>query len=365
MTLRFPRFLPLVAALAAAACSNNGPSKAAPSKSEKTTTAAPRVDGPIVARVGDKVITAAEVEEKLAQQSSFMQARYNDLKHRKEFVDNLVRFELLAQAAYDRGLDKTPKVEETIKKILVQEFIRDSFDEKNADYSDEQLKAFYDKHINEFVKPERVRASHIFFAASPDDKAARATAKKKAADLLAQLKANAARAPLSHPQHAQYKPTLFAELAGEHSDDQASRSRRGDLAYLSREDLARAWSTELADAIFALKQPNELTGVVETPKGFHIASFGSRTHAVNRRFEDPGVKDTVKGRLFREERTKSFDAFVDELRAKANVTVDEKVLAEIKVPGATVSPVGAPPPAQQPRHNPPPVPPPAGVPAQK
>lgn len=362
MTLRFPRLVPLAAVLAIAACNSPSPGATA---SKKTSAAAPKVDGPVVARVGDKVITAAEVEAKLAQQSSFMQARYSDLKYRKDFVDNLVRFELLAQAAYERGLDKTPKIEETIKKILVQEFIRDSFDEKNADYSDEQLKAFYEKHIKDFVKPERVRASHIFFAAAQDDAAARAAAKKKAADLLSQLKANAARAPLSHPQHAQYKPTLFAQLAGEHSDDQASRSRRGDLAYLSHEDLARAWSTELADAVFALGQPNDLTGVVETPKGFHIASFGSRTQAVNRKFEDPGVKDTVQGRLFREERTKSFDAFVEELRKKADVTIDEKVLAELDVSGATVSPVGAPPPAQQPRFNPPPVPPVAGTPEQK
>lgn len=341
MTHQLLRFAPLLAVFAAVACGNSdmpaGKTQSAPKAAVAATS-----KSPVVARVGDVVITAEEVEAKLAQQSSQMQARYKDLAHRKTFVESLVRFELLARAAYERGLDKEPRVEETIKKILVQELIRDSFDDKNADFSEEQLKAYYEKHLSDYVKPERVRASHIYVQAPVEDPMARAAAKKKMAGFLAQLKTNVLRAAPAHPQHSQYVPNLFAKLARESSDDQTTRQAGGDLRSLAHGDLERAWSSELADAVFALKNPNDLSGVVETPKGFHIALYTSRAHAVNRRFEDAGVQDTIKGRLFREEGTKAFDAFVETQRARPDVSVDENALAEINIPDAVVSPVGAP-----------------------
>lgn len=313
-------------------------------------------EGPIVAKVGDDSITADEVKKKLGEQSPFLQARYRDLNHRKEFVQNLVRFEVLAQEAYRKGLDKDPEVQATIKKVLVQELIRQSFDEKQANYSDEQLKAYYDKHIDEFVKPERVRAAHIFLAAPAADKAARAKAKTKASELLAKLKANDAVAAPGHPKHASHSPTLFAELARENSEDAASKPNGGDLRYMSQDELGKAHGESLAAAVFGLKNPNDLTAVVETEKGVHIARLTNRQLSVNRTFEDTGVKDTIKGRLFREERTKSFDGFVEQLKKDANVTIDETVLGAIEVPNAGAAPAGMPP-AQMPKLNPPPVPP--------
>lgn len=342
MNFRLVRFVPLLAFFSVVACGNSE-KPATPTERSPGPQAVSGSNSPVVARVGDVVITAEHVEEKLAQQSPEMRSRYNDLNQRKTFVESLVRFEMLARAAYERGLDKEPRVAETIKKILVQELIRDAFDDKKAEYSEEQLRAYYEKHLSDYVKPERMRSSHIYIHAPAEDAGARAAAKQKTAGLLSQLKTNVARAAPAHRQHAQYVPNLFAKLAREFSDDQTTRMAGGDLRSLSHEDLERLWSTELADAVFALKGPNDLTGVVETTQGFHIAAFTSRAHAVNRRFEDAGVQDTLKGRLFREEGTKAFDEFVESLRARPDVSIDEKALAEISVQKPVVSPVGAPP----------------------
>lgn len=325
---------------------------------DKAKNAAASKDGPVVAYVGDAVITAAEVQAKLAEQSPFMQARYRDPKHLKDFVNTLVRSELLAQEAYRKGIDQQPEVKATIKKILVQEVIKQAFDEKNANYSDEELRAYYDKRIDDFVKPERVRAQHLFVAAPADNKAERAKAKAKAAELLARLRANEAKASEKHPQHATYSTTFFSELAREASQDAATAGAGGDLRYLAREELTRLHGQELADAVFALKENNQLTGIVETSKGFHIARRMQHQAAVSRTFDDAQVRETIRSRLFREQKTKAFDAFVEELKAAANVRIDEEVLAQVEPPSAAGSPTTLPPVPSQP-----PLPPVAGKPS--
>lgn len=337
-------------ALTAVGCSDPKPEAA---KSAQR----PAKAGPVVAKVGNEVITAEEVRAKLAEQSPFLQARYRDLTHKKEFVQNLVRFEVLAQEAYRRGLDKTPEVEATIKKVLVQELIRQAFDEKNASFTDDDLKAYYDKHVDEFVKPERVRASQIFLKGAATDKAARAKAKTLAGQLLQQIKANEVKAPATHAQHATYSTTLFADLARKNSEDPATQATGGDLRYLSRDDLGKQYSAALADAVFVLQQPLEITGIVETPAGFHIARLTNRQLAVNRTFEDPQVRETIKGRLFREQKTKSFDDYVAKLKTDSMVSIDEAVLATVEVPNAASAPTGMPPAASH--LTVPPTPPPA------
>lgn len=327
MSLRsFVRFGPALTALALVACSGGG----------KAPKASVKKDGPVVAKVGDDVITSDEVKAKLGEQSPFLQARYRDLQHKKEFVQNLVRFEVLSQEAYRRGLDQQPEVQATLKKVLVQELIKQEFDEKKATYSDEELKAYYDKHLDDFVKPERVRAQHLFVAAAQGDAAARAGAKAKVQKFLADLKANESKGN-------DRNPSLFADLARQNSNDAASQSTGGDMRYLSKDEMSKQYSDAFASAVFALKEPNELTGVVEDAGGFHLARLTTRQAPVDRPFSDAQVKETIKGRLFREQRTKAFDEYVEKLKKDAGVTIDEKVLEAVELPaGATPPPTGAP-----------------------
>src|SRR5438477_1661475 len=123
--------------------------------------------GPAVARVGDEVITADEVRQRLNETSPFLRARYSTLERKKEFVENMVRNELLAQEAVRQGYDKSPAVREQMKRAMIQELIRHQLDSRlsGADIADDELKKFYDAHIDDFVKPERARVFHILLPA--------------------------------------------------------------------------------------------------------------------------------------------------------------------------------------------------------
>src|SRR5436305_14950010 len=102
-----PRFASVLCALLAlAACKKN----------EKS--------GPVVAEVGSETITADEVKQRLNETSPFLRARYNTLEAKKQFVENMVRNELLAQEASRQGYDKSPAVRETVTRAMIQELIK-------------------------------------------------------------------------------------------------------------------------------------------------------------------------------------------------------------------------------------------------
>jgi len=57
-----------------------------------------------VARVDNVHITVGEFQERLNQLSPFIRARYTSLERKKEFLDNMVRFEVLAQGGASRAV---------------------------------------------------------------------------------------------------------------------------------------------------------------------------------------------------------------------------------------------------------------------
>jgi peptidyl-prolyl cis-trans isomerase D len=115
----------------------------------------------------------------------------------------------------------------------------------------DEIKSWYESHIDQYQEKEERRASHILIAvkagASDADKA---KAREKAQSLLDQVRG---------------APASFGELAKKNSDDPGSASKGGDLGYFSRGMMVRAFE----EAAFGLKA-NETSGLVESEFGFHI-----------------------------------------------------------------------------------------------
>jgi peptidyl-prolyl cis-trans isomerase C len=296
-----------LAALAVSACQ--------PSGSQKKS-------GPAIAKGNGFTITTDEFKARLDEQSPFIRARYNTLERKKEFLDNLVRFEVLAREAEKQGLAKDPDVQLTLKKIMVQKLVQKNFQQDAAGANqvpDAELQTYFDEHKAEYYRPKKVRAAAVVFnapAGSPDRAKKLATAKKALEKLKKEEKKNS---------------LAFAQIVTEFSDDAVSKAAAGDLNFKSEEELEKSYSKELAQAVFALKA-GETSGVIETPQGFYIVKITGQQEEMNRTFDQ--VKSQISAKLYREKKTKEFDGWLKKLKDDAKVTVDEKALDSVEVAAA-------------------------------
>ncbi|MBS2022919.1 MAG: peptidyl-prolyl cis-trans isomerase [Deltaproteobacteria bacterium] len=303
----------LACALASSAVASFGCPKGGSSSTHETKT------GPAVAHVGDDIITADEFKKRLDETSPFLRARYNTLERKKEFLENLIRNELLAQEAERRGLDKTPAVREQMKRAMVQELLKQQLDERlsGADISDDELKKFYDAHLDDFVKPEKARIFRIVIDAPKGDAKARAAAKKTLTGLLKDIE----------DKEKKNDPNAFQATAMKSSSDKQSAPMGGDLRFQTKDDLTKLYSAELANAAFALKNPGEKSPIFESPQGVEVVKLQVKTVALDRKFEES--KESIRGRMARERRSKEYDDFVKKLREGGKVTIDDAELNKV------------------------------------
>lgn len=282
----------------------------------------PEEKGRVVARVGDHVITLEEFERRLNQQSPFARARYNSTERKREFLDSLVRFELLAKEAEAKGLANDPDVQLARKQAMVKQLtateIRDLV--KLADITDADVEAYYAEHNDEFDKAAEVRASHILFA---DEAAAKA--------MLPRIEAGIA----DEPKKAR---GVFEDFARKHSTDKATRDRGGDLQFfgepgkskVQRSPIAPPVPSAIATAAFALDKVGAIhPAPIKTSQGWHLVQKTGFRRAYKRELAD--VKTTIRNKLFRVRKGKAMEKYVEDLRSAAKITIDDAVLDQAKV----------------------------------
>jgi peptidyl-prolyl cis-trans isomerase C len=276
-----------------------------------------------VAKGNGVLITSDEVKARLDEQSPFIRARYTTLERKKEFLDNLIRQEVLAAEAERQGLDKDPDVRLTLRKIMVQKLVQKRFQPEanpGADVPEADVAKYYEDHKAEYVRARKVRAQAIVLnaAAGSADRAKKlALAKKTLQKIKAEEKKN--------------NPLAFNTEVASVSEDQGSKQVGGDLQFRSHDELEASYGKPVADAAFALKA-GETSGVVEAPAGLFILKFAGEQPEMNRTLEQ--VKGQIAAKLSRDKKTKEFDEWLKSLREAANVTVDDKALEAVEVAAA-------------------------------
>jgi peptidyl-prolyl cis-trans isomerase D len=127
---------------------------------------------------------------------------------------------------------------------------------------EEAIEEYYVLNENEFDRPETVSARHILKKVSPDaDEQTKAAAQAAIAKVKARLDAG----------------EDFAKVAKEESEDPGSAANGGDLGAFGRGKMVKPFD----DAAFGLS-PGEMSGIVETPFGYHIILAYARQDAGKR-----------------------------------------------------------------------------------
>jgi peptidyl-prolyl cis-trans isomerase C len=303
----------LCAVLALASCQKReessrdrpgGPSKGTPNAPPQS---AEEMKAPL-AKIDDVTITIGEFEERINRQSPYIRARYTSLEQKKEFLDSLVKFEILAKEAYRRGLDKDPEVVRTMKQVMIQKLMRDEFDSKvTADtVKDADMQTYYQANLAEYVKPEEVRASAIIL----------------------KNKAQADRVLLEAKGDAGKTNKGFRDLVTKYSGDEETKLRGGDLRYFDM--TTKELPAPVVKAAFALVNTGDVSGVVDAGAGqFYILKQTGRRKAATKSFDE--AKPQIRNKLFREQRMQAQKDFVEGLRQQAKIEINEANLAKVRI----------------------------------
>jgi len=264
-----------------------------------------------LAKVDNVVITVGEFQERINRQSPYIRARYTSLEQKKDFLDNLIKFEVLAHEALSRGFDKNPDVVRTMKQVMIQKLMKDEFENKlkPEDIPEAEMRTFYDGHKEEYNKPEEVRVSAIVLKSAGQ---ARAVAKEAMGDAGKTNKG-------------------FRELVAKYSVDEQSKIRGGDLRYFATD--TKDVPAAVVKAAFALAQTGDVGGPIDAGGSWYVIKQTGRRKALSKPFDT--VKRQIQNRLYRDKRTQAQKDFVDGLRARAKVQMFEDNLAKVRVDTAT------------------------------
>jgi peptidyl-prolyl cis-trans isomerase C len=282
----------------------------------------------VLAQVDDIVITAADIKELLARYANqpFVLARYSTLEKKKELLDSLIRYNVLAIEARKRGYERDPEVQKVTKDKMVKLFTQQEIIDKvkASDVPDADVEKFYKEHATDYVRPETVRASQILVKE-----------KTKAAKVLAEVKA----LPKSDMKG-------FRDLVAKYSEDADSKPRGGDLIQFDRATTLHPQS--VVTAAFALKEIGDVSDLVATDKGFAVLKLTDRRPALSRSLEE--AKPEIQRRLLEDLRAKKKKDYVEEARKSIKVEIDEEKLAQLDLAGPAAGGPGAtlPPGAQRP-----------------
>jgi parvulin-like peptidyl-prolyl isomerase len=275
---------------------------------------APALDGSaIVVRVGDRAVDAATIRKALAGIPAFelMSLGTDRFAVLRRYVEEaIVREELLAIAARQKGAEADRSVQLQLKKSLASALVRKELGSLSAEsIPAEEVRGYYDAHVNEYRTPERVRTWHLVVAT-----------KEQAEAALAKAKANPNR-------------EAWPKLVSEVSLDPVTRKSNGDLGFVtadahtneSRVTVPKA----VADAVFKLKDGEISPTPVQSDAGWHVIWRRGSTPATVRTLLDEGP--TIRRILYEQKRDKAYKALVERLHAATKIEVDEEPLGLVTI----------------------------------
>jgi peptidyl-prolyl cis-trans isomerase C len=289
----------------------------------------------VVAKVDDAVITVGEVQDRINKQSPFVRARYTTNEKKKEFLDSLIRFEVMANEAERRGYDKDPEVLRVMKQQMISKFLQKDFESKLKveDVPDADVEKYYKEHPAEFNQKDEVRVSEV--VVKDKAKADKAYAEAKALP----------KTPTVVPTTPEQKQ--FKDIVSKYSDDEDAKQRGGDLGFFDKE--STRYPKPIVDASFKLAEVGDVAQPIKTDKGWVIIRLTQKRPGFSRPLAE--VKRQIQQRLFRDTRTKAMDNFVAELKKKSNIEVNDANLSKVVIdtggggpmsgaPGMTLPPPG-------------------------
>jgi peptidyl-prolyl cis-trans isomerase C len=265
-------------------------------------------DDDVVAKIGDRKITISEFNKMLGYLDSEKQKLIEkNPQLRENLLQQYIQGIVISKLAKKKGFDKNPELKEQLEMVkdnyIAIEYLKKEVTNK-VEVSEEDIKAYYESHKDEFKTPEMVKSRHILIktdpSASDNDKK---KAKEKAEEILKKIKAG----------------EDFAKLASDVSDDAGSKPKGGELGFFPKGRMVKSFE----DAAFSLK-PGEVSGIVETQFGYHIIKVDEKKEPGTEPFDT--AKEKIKQKLLQERTKTKVTEFIEKAMKEANIEVYTQIL---------------------------------------
>lgn len=251
--------------------------------------------GDVLAKVGNKEITRDMIDHVISTIPEENRVPFLTPDGKKKILDEVVNFELFAQAARSDAMDKEPAIKTRLEYEQTQYLAREYFrrlQSKIPPISEEELKSYYNSHLSEFKPPEELQARHILVKTEA-----------QANKLVEQLKGGAD----------------FSDLAKKNSIDPAA-SKGGKLELMDGKDWLPRGSFEKSFEHVLFKIPKgQIGGPVKTQFGWHILKVDDKRQPATPAYVQ--VRGMIKSRIENERNTKLHNDITAQLKQKIPVSV--------------------------------------------
>lgn len=273
-----------------------------------------------LAIVNGQPISANQFMDAMKKRGGLKKGQYHDVEQKKKLLDLLIAQEVVHEDAIKKGYAENPVVNELYRKTIRDRYLDDELDPvlRKIKVSNNEIKSFYNQNKKKYDRPERRRAAIIFVEKFKDDTPDQLKNKKdrinKALEETGDIKAE-----IKH----------FGELAKFYSDDKNSRYQGGVVGWLINHPARKyKWGQEVIDELFSLENIGDISPVLETDKGFYLVRLVSTDEAEEKPLS--GLEKGIKNKLLHEKRSVARKEFIEKLKQKANIEINEKLLIAIE-----------------------------------
>ena len=245
-----------------------------------------------LAKIGDKVITNADIDSALNTLDQFQRAQFEGEEGRKRVLADLINQELFYLDAKENNLDKDAAFVEQMKLIeenMLKQYAINSLI-SSVTVSDDDMLKYYDENKAQFVKPESATAKHILVETE-----------ELAKEIEAKLKA---------------KEISFEDAAVQYSNC-PSNMNGGELGTFGRGQMV----PEFEEAVFSIPL-DVVSSPVKTQFGYHLVLVTDRQNEEQAEYEE--VKEEVRNAVLFKKQSEAFLNKVEELTNKYEAKLDIK-----------------------------------------
>jgi hypothetical protein len=291
---------------------------------KESTTAGASTEGALAVVAGRPV-----TGEDLIEEASWRMANNQAVPPAPELLKEMTRRLAMVERARKAGLADEPGTRRRIESLLIARLREQELDAALAkiEITPEEIAAGYEARREELSRKGLDRFAILFQAADARmSEARRAESRERLEAALALADANPAaggRGPAA---------SGFGAIAAEHSEDQSSRYRGGDIGWIESDAKETRWPAAVLEAGRALEK-GKRSGVLEGPDGYYaIMKTDSRPGGV-RPLEE--VSENIRQTLLREKRRVLEESFVNQAVQASQVEINAEAAARIQLPAST------------------------------